>query len=114
MGKFLTVALMTAGGVIAGLLLAPKSGKETRDDIKKKVDEYWTKAEAGAKEAKKGATLVKGEISESAKAMKGIAKDAAEDAKRSLDRAKEEVASRAKIIQSDVQRTANEARKATK
>lgn len=35
-GKFLTGALVGAG---LGILFAPKSGKETREDLKKKMDE---------------------------------------------------------------------------
>ena len=33
-----------AAGVIAGILTAPKSGKETRDDIKSKAEELKHKA----------------------------------------------------------------------
>ncbi len=39
-------------GVAAGILTAPKSGKETRDDIKKKTDEAKVEVDKRAKEAK--------------------------------------------------------------
>jgi gas vesicle protein len=41
-----------AAGVIAGILTAPKSGKETRADIKQKAAELKDKASARADEAK--------------------------------------------------------------
>lgn len=38
MSKMTKVAIAAAIGVAAGMLLAPKSGKENRKDLKKKVD----------------------------------------------------------------------------
>ncbi|MDO4872158.1 MAG: YtxH domain-containing protein [bacterium] len=38
-------------GAIAGILTAPKSGKETREDLKKKADEIGKNTEKAAKEA---------------------------------------------------------------
>jgi gas vesicle protein len=38
MSKMSKIAVAAAIGVAAGMLLAPKSGKETRKDLKKKVD----------------------------------------------------------------------------
>ena len=46
----LGAALAAAAGYIAGLLTAPKSGKETREDIKQKANEMYVAAE---KELKK-------------------------------------------------------------
>ncbi len=43
-------ALSAVAGYVAGILTAPKSGKETRDDIKEKAVETYTAAE---KELKK-------------------------------------------------------------
>ena len=49
--KFAIGAALTAvAGYVAGVLTAPKSGKETRDDIKNKAVETYTTAE---KELKK-------------------------------------------------------------
>lgn len=42
-------------GLTAGLLFAPKSGKETREDIKKKAEELKDKAEAKGDELKASA-----------------------------------------------------------
>ncbi|MFZ1249305.1 MAG: YtxH domain-containing protein [Candidatus Saccharimonadales bacterium] len=50
-GKLALGAVLTAiAGYVAGLLTAPKSGKETREDIKVKANETYTAAE---KELKK-------------------------------------------------------------
>lgn len=55
--KFLPIAAIVGAvtGVIAGLLVAPKSGKETRADIKAKADELKGKAEAEVEKAKTSA-----------------------------------------------------------
>lgn len=39
MTKLIKIALATAAGFVAGILVAPKSGKETRQDIKDKAAE---------------------------------------------------------------------------
>ncbi len=44
MGKLAAVILAAAGGFIAGILLASKSGKETRQEIEEKTNEYKAKA----------------------------------------------------------------------
>jgi len=46
-GKFL---LGTAVGVGIGVLVAPKKGSETREDLKKKIDEFMTKVKSLDKE----------------------------------------------------------------
>lgn len=46
-GKFL---LGTAVGVGIGVLVAPKKGSETREDLKKKIDEFLTKVKSLDKE----------------------------------------------------------------
>ena len=50
-GKFLTGFLIGgAVGAIAGVLLAPKSGEETRADIAKTSKELYSKAEGSVKD----------------------------------------------------------------
>ncbi|MDO8550212.1 MAG: YtxH domain-containing protein, partial [Ignavibacteria bacterium] len=46
-GKGLLIGLLIGGaiGALAGLLFAPKSGRELRQDIKNKSDEYLDDAE---------------------------------------------------------------------
>ena len=46
-GKFLLGALV---GVGIGVLIAPKKGSETREDLKKKIDEFMTKVKSLDKE----------------------------------------------------------------
>ena len=55
-GKFILGALLgTVVGAIAGVLMAPKSGKETRHDIAEGAKKAGSKAKAaGAKIAKRG------------------------------------------------------------
>ena len=64
MNKLATVAIVGAASFVAGILLAPKSGKETRKDLMDKGNEYRGKTKAGMEEVKKGAKVVKGELSE--------------------------------------------------
>ena len=51
------------GGVIA-LLYAPKSGEETRNDLKKKLDEYGKEVEKIKDKAKQKGKQVKEDIAE--------------------------------------------------
>lgn len=52
--KFAIGAIIgAAAGVVAGILTAPKSGKETRADLKNKAGDLKKKAEATSKDAKK-------------------------------------------------------------
>lgn len=52
MKKVLTVVGAAAVGFVAGILTAPKSGKETRADIKKKAGEVGSVAARKAQDAK--------------------------------------------------------------
>jgi len=71
MGKVGFVALAAIGGVIAGLLLAPKSGKETRKDLADKAQDLKGRASDGLSEFKKGADTVKEEIVSGAEVVGG-------------------------------------------
>ena len=54
MKKVLAALAAAAAGFAAGILTAPKSGRETREDIKKKAQELKDQADdAGAKARKK-------------------------------------------------------------
>ena len=53
-GKFALGALIgAAAGLVAGFLTAPKSGKETRADLKSKAEELKSEADKKAKDLKK-------------------------------------------------------------
>ena len=63
-GKFVLGALIGAiGGAVAGILFAPKSGKETRKIIGDKAKEY---AEDGKELIEKGTNMAKEKIKETA------------------------------------------------
>lgn len=63
-GKFVAGALIgAAAGAIAGILLAPKSGKETRADITIKAKEYTA---TGKEMVVQGKKVVKGAIHDTA------------------------------------------------
>lgn len=58
-GGLLTGAVI--GGVVA-LLFAPKSGKETREDLKQKLDEYGKEVEKIKAKAKQKSGAVKEDL----------------------------------------------------
>lgn len=114
MNKLASVLIAAAGGFVAGVLLAPKSGKETRQDILDKSRNYKGKAEDGFEEVKKGARLVKAEVTEGAKTVKEIRDEARVDATRNGERVKAEVSRRAEAIKKDVSDTTDKVKKAVK
>ena len=60
MGKtFGKVVFAAITGAVAGLLLSPKSGKENREDIKKKSEDIKKKVQQKADEAKETGKKVK-------------------------------------------------------
>ena len=52
MNKVLAIIGAAAAGVVAGILVAPKSGKETREDLRKKAEEMGKTAQKRADQAK--------------------------------------------------------------
>ncbi len=83
------VVIGAAAGYIAGILTAPKSGKDTREDIKNAADKYKTEAERRLQ-------LLRDELSV-------LIDDASAKARYYSDRGKKEVAvlvDKAKIAQS--------------
>lgn len=71
MKKFLAIVGAAVAGLAAGILVAPKSGKETREDIKKKAGELKVEAEKRAEQVKTAAK-------EGAEKAKKVAQDGAE------------------------------------
>lgn len=71
----LGIVLGAIGGVVAGILTAPKSGKETREDIKKKAIEAKGSAERKLKEAHKELGKVSDDAKARAKNLQGKAQE---------------------------------------
>lgn len=81
-GKFALGALIGGAiGAVAALLTAPKSGKETREDLKKKVNEIKTDTEKKAGEVKEKATAVKKDVESQATELKKRTENAVKGAK---------------------------------
>lgn len=67
-GKIITAAAAgIAAGAIAGLLLAPKSGKETRNMLQKKGNKLTDKLKEGLEEGKKAVTGIREKFEENLK-----------------------------------------------
>jgi len=81
-----TIAVIGAAiaGFTAGILSAPKSGKETREDLKKKADEIKQTADKRANQAKR------------------VAKDSAKSVKTGAKKAGDAMAETARDIKSNV------------
>lgn len=78
------VGLVIGGiaGLVAGLLTAPKSGKETREDLKRKADKVKTETAKHAEEVREKATEVADQAKETAQKVKEVADTAAEGMRR--------------------------------
>lgn len=65
MAKKLAIGALigAAAGLVAGVLTAPKSGRETRDDIKKKAEELKNKADSASDKTRKELEGLKGKFS---------------------------------------------------
>jgi gas vesicle protein len=93
MGKTVHVIAAAAAGFIAGILLAPKSGEDTRRELKERA--------LGAKEY----------AGEKAEAAKAAAREAGVTLKKSAGRAEEEIVGFSKSAKSSAARVADEASK---
>lgn len=86
-GKFALGALFGAAvGVVAGVLTAPKSGKETRADLKKKAGEVADKAVNTADSVRNRADTVVKDAKVTAESYADRVRRAAVSAKAELDR----------------------------
>ena len=85
-GKFTLGAIIgTVIGVITGVLTAPKSGKETREDLKKKADELKTTANTQTEKARAKAEGVVGEVRSNAENLVERAGHAVDGAKKGFN-----------------------------
>ena len=78
-------------GVIAGLLTAPKSGKETRQDIKNKAKEVKGAAERKLKDAHKELGKLSSQAKAKAADLKGKAKEELNELSKKADSLKEQI-----------------------
>ena len=63
---FLTGLLAAAAGAVGGLLLAPQSGKQTREDIKKMLTKLTKEVKGGVKDTKDKVKEIFGNATDSA------------------------------------------------
>ena len=107
MGKLATVILGTLGGFVAGILLAPKSGKETREDLKRKAETMKEKSSESfdhiSQEAKAGG-----------RKLKDLADDSFENLKANAKEAREEVSRRSDAVKAEADSVKNAARRETR
>jgi gas vesicle protein len=91
-GKFALGALITAiAGYIAGLLTAPKSGKETREDIKHKATDTYTAAEKELKRLHTELNDTIAQVTDKANALRGRSSRKFDDVTERGKNAKEKV-----------------------
>ena len=84
-GKLALGALVSAAaGFVTGILTAPKSGKETRADIKAKADEMKSEADKKARELKKQADSAVKDAKRTVEDYRGRAERAVNSAKAEL------------------------------
>lgn len=81
MKKVLTVVGAAVAGVVAGVLLAPKSGRETREDLKRKAGEFKDEAARKSDQVREAAMDSVDSIKSAAKKVGGITEDTAKDVK---------------------------------
>ena len=121
MSKVVKVALAAVAGFAAGVLMAPKSGKETREDIKKKADVAKQLATEKAEQVKSAVKDGSGSLKKGAgkveKEAKGMAKSAANSGKVVRDEAErlaEEAKLRGERVADDAKKTLGDLRKDVK
>lgn len=86
MKKVLTVIGAAAAGFAAGILLAPKSGKETREDIKKKAGELKVEAGKRAGQAAAAAKDAAASLKTGAQKVGAVASETARDVKGNVEK----------------------------
>jgi gas vesicle protein len=96
----LGILIGAAAGVVTGLLTAPKSGKETRKDLKNKAGELKGTAERKLKEAHKELDKLSNEAKDKAKELQGKAKEEMDAYAHKADDLKERVKSAITSIKS--------------
>lgn len=86
MKKLLTVVGAVAAGFAAGILTAPKSGKETRKDLKKKAVNLKTEAEKRTSQAKAAAKDSVGSLKTGSQKVGDAVVETAKDVKGNVEK----------------------------
>lgn len=86
MKKALAVVGVAVAGFVAGILTAPKSGKETRADLKKKADSLKKEASVKAKQAKAAAKDAASSLKSGAHKVGEVATETARDVKGNVEK----------------------------
>jgi len=94
------IVLGAIAGVVAGFLTAPKSGKETREDIKKKAGEVKGTAERKLKDAHKELEGVVADAKVKGKDLQGKAKEEMDELAKKAEELKGKVKSAITSIKS--------------
>jgi gas vesicle protein len=102
MVKSKDVFLAAVVGFVAGLLFAPKSGKETREEISEKADKARGAAMDAYDSIKSGARNVATEATGMAHSVKDSAEDVASEAKKRSDKVVDQAKQTAHTVKSDV------------
>lgn len=84
MGKSMNITLIAIGSFIAGILLAPKSGRDTRRDLMNTARGYKRKASQGLDQVKQGASEVKEDVVEGMQMVKEDIKQTANNTKKAI------------------------------
>lgn len=113
MGKIGKIAIAATAGFVAGILLAPKSGKETREEIKVKANEAKGRAKEKARQVKSAALEAGETLKDSAAVMEKEARGMAKSTRESADRTVREVAHLNDEAKARGARMAAEARRTT-
>lgn len=111
--KAAKVAIAALAGFTAGILLAPKSGKETRADIKQKAEEAKDKASEkshqvkgamkdGYKSVRTGAGHVADEVKDFGRSARTSADGLASEAKTRAGRVADEAKSTRRSVKEDI------------
>lgn len=96
----LGVLVGAVAGVVTGILTAPKSGKETRQDLKNKASDVKGTAERKLKDAHKELSKLSDDAKAGANKLKGKAKDELNELSDKTDVLKERVKSAITSIKS--------------
>ena len=98
MGKVVSVLIGAVSGFVAGILLAPKSGKETREELKQKAQSVKDKSVDSY-------DRVSTEVKEGGRRLKTLAEDSLDNLKSNAKEAKAEVSRRGNSVKDEADRT---------